>query len=196
MEKKRNTLIGVITAIILVLIVVGIVGLVYSLTNGFNEEFKTFLVEHDGERILASDSETYLECDKEHTFDVRYIFDDPNGEAREYGVKVIANTDVDFDFTVDDKQYTWKAMGDISSAFGLVKHESSFTLTIPEDCTAQKVLETLYPGKKVDAPSDREISSLYLYTLVVSSYNGAVTYNIDFCIRGEEIEIVPDHVIF
>ena len=48
-NKKRNTLVGVITAIILILIVVGVIGLVYSLTNGFTEDFKTFVVEYESE---------------------------------------------------------------------------------------------------------------------------------------------------
>ena len=176
-NKKRNTLVGVITAIILILIVVGIIGLVYSLTNGFTEDFKTFTVEYGDELLPLTGKKLCFERGSENKFTVNYVFDAPNAESKDYSVKIVANAE----------------------AFAIKKEATSFTLTIPEGYDAEKVLQALFEGKEVSAPHDGELDDPYLYTLMISSYNDSVIYRVNFCIQtgnGVDIDVSPDHIIF
>ena len=198
-NKKRNTLVGVITAIILILIVVGIIGLVYSLTNGFTEDFKTFTVEYGDELLPLTGKKLCFERGSENKFTVNYVFDAPNAESKDYNVKIVANAETDFEFTVDEQRFSWRGMGDVTKAFAIKKEATSFTLTIPEGYDAEKVLQALFEGKEVSAPHDGELDDPYLYTLMISSYNDSVIYRVNFCIQtgnGADIDVSPDHIIF
>ena len=52
MQSKGQTAAKVIGVILVLLLLAGIVAVIYRFTNGFNEDFKTFYVEYDGEQIL------------------------------------------------------------------------------------------------------------------------------------------------
>ena len=193
-NKKRNTLVGVITAIILILIVVGVIGLVYSLTNGFTEDFKTFAVEYESERLPLTGKKLRFRRGSENTFTVNYVFDAPNTENKDYTVKIMAGGERDFGFKVDEKRYSWLALGEITSAFTLKKEATSFTLTIPKDFSTEKVLSALYKGKTVQALDS--VPDEYIYTLVISSYNDTATYTINFSILNIGVQLSDRHIIF
>ena len=67
----------------------------------------------------------------------------------------------------------------LTNVFQIDKQDTYFTLTLPEDISLEKVLESVYE-KDVEVPNDVEATESYLYTLVVSSYDESVTYHIDF----------------
>lgn len=48
-KKKSGSLITIIAIIAAVVVIAFAVGMIYRFTNGFNEDFKTFYVEHEGE---------------------------------------------------------------------------------------------------------------------------------------------------
>ena len=52
MQSKGQIAAKVIGVILVLLLLAGIVAVIYRFTNGFNEDFKTFYVEYDGEQIL------------------------------------------------------------------------------------------------------------------------------------------------
>ena len=60
MQSKGQTAAKVIGVILVLLLLAGIVAVIYRFTNGFNEDFKTFYVEYDGEQILTADSKLHL----------------------------------------------------------------------------------------------------------------------------------------
>lgn len=49
MQSKGQTAAKVIGVILVLLLLAGIVAVIYRFTNGFNEDFKTFYVEYDGD---------------------------------------------------------------------------------------------------------------------------------------------------
>ena len=51
-------------------------------------------------------------------------------------------------------------------------------ITIPEDMSLQKALESCYPGQSVDVPESAGADNPYPYALIVSSYNESVVYHI------------------
>ena len=198
MQSKGQTAAKVIGVILVLLLLAGIVAVIYRFTNGFNEDFKTFYVEYDGEQILTANSELALKSGETHRFDVKYTFDTENSEPKDYIVKVIPNAQRDFDFTVDGERYLYSKENDMTAAFGLNKQDTYFELVIPEDFSLQYALQSCYPGQEVIVPEEAEDGNAYPYTLVVSSYNESVVYRINLSVGAEVtgVTLDPEHIVF
>lgn len=180
----------------LILIVVVAFGFIYKFTNGFNEDFKTFYVEYDGKQIFTADSKLTLEEGETHTFIVRYTFDSEKSEPKDYSVKIIPNVERDFDYTVNGEKYIYSKTGEMTAAFNFEKGQAQFSITIPEGFDLQKALASVNSGKTVVVPEDADTNNTYPYTLVVSSYNGKVTYSIDLNTVDTSIILKPDEIVF
>ena len=198
MQSKGQTAAKVIGVILVLALLAGIVAVIYRFTNGFNEDFKTFYVEYDGEQILTTESEMHLVEGNTHRFDVKYTFDTGNSEPKDYNVKVIPNAERDFDFTVDGERYLYSKQDDMSAAFGLKKSDTYFELTIPQDFSLEYALQSCYPGKEVIVPEEAISSNAYPYMLVVSSYNGNMVYHIALSVGTEVtgVTLDPSQIIF
>lgn len=178
MQSKGQTAAKVIGVILVLLLLAGLVAVVYRFTNGFNEDFKTFYVEHNGNQILTTDTQMSLEAGEVYRFDVKYTFDTENAQPKDYNVKVVPNVERDFDYTVDGERYLYSKTSDLTGAFGLSKQDTYFEITIPEDMSIQKALESCYPGQSVVVPDSAVADNPYPYALIVSSYNESVVYHI------------------
>ncbi len=198
MQSKGQLTAKIIGIILVLLLVAGLVAVIYKFTNGFNEDFKTFYVEHEGKQILAQDSELVLEPGKTYRFDVKYTFDTGQAEARDYSVEIVPNAEQDFEYTVDGETYLYSKAGDLSSAFSLKKQKSYFEITLREDMTVQSVLETVHPGQQVKVPENAADENPFPYALIVSSYNGNVSYRIAFGLGADVtgITLDPPGIVF
>lgn len=197
--KKANVVFKVIAYVLVILVVTGVIGFVFTFTNGFNESFKTFYIEYDGETILSNDKKFVLDRGQEHRFDVKYTFDFNSDKAHGYDVAIYANGDENnsFDFTLDGDVYAFYAEGDITSGFDITLNDTYFTITVPEHATVKDVLEKMYPNSVIEVP-DEGINAIYPFKLVVSSYNNEVTYSIDFAfyVGVSGVEIEPGVIVF
>ena len=198
MQTKGKTAAKIIGIILVLLLLAGLVAIIYKFTNGFNEDFKTFYVEYDGEQILTTESEMHLVSGNTHRFDVKYTFDTENTEPKGYNVKIVPNAQRDFDFTVDGERYLYSKQGDMTAAFGLKKSDTYFELVLPEDFSLEYALQSCYPGKEVVVPEEADTGNLQPYMLVISSYNDSVVYHIALSVGAEVtgVELDPDHIIF
>ena len=198
MQSKGQKAAKVIGVILVLLLLASIIAVIYRFTNGFNEDFKTFYVEHNGEQILTTNSELVLEPGKTNRFDVKYIFDTGQSETKDYSVEIVPNAEQDFEYTVDGEPYLFSRADDLSAAFSLNKQESYFELTLQEDMTLQSVLETIHPGQQVEVPESASDGNPFPYALIVSSYNGNVSYHIAFNLGAEVtgITLDPSQIIF
>ncbi len=198
MQSKGQLAAKIIGIILVLLLVAGLVAVLYKFTNGFNEDFKTFYVEHEGKQILAQDSELALEPGKTYRFDVKYTFDTGQTEARDYSVEIVPNAEQDFEYTVDGEIYLYSKAGDLSAAFSLKKQKSYFEITLREDMTLQSVLETVHPGQQVEVPEGASDGNPFPYALIVSSYNGNVSYRIAFDLGTDVtgITLDPPGIVF
>lgn len=198
MQSKGQVAAKIIGIILVLLLVAGLAAVLYKFTNGFNEDFKTFYVEHEGKQILTTDSELVLEPGKTNRFDVKYTFDTGQTEARDYTVEIVPNAEQDFEYTVDGETYLYSKAGDLSAAFSLKKQKSYFEITLREDMTIQSVLEAIHPGQKVVVPETAADENPFPYALIVSSYNGNVSYHIAFNLGADVtgITLDPPQIIF
>ena len=191
-SSKGKTIATVIGYVLVVVILVTVVGLIYRFTNGFNEDFKTFYIEYDGNQIFTTDSKMSLDIGTTYRFDVKYTFDTENSEPKDYSVKVIPNVERDFDFTVDGERYLFSKEADLTSGFDLKKQDTYFEITISSDFCLRYVLQSCYAGQEVVVPDEAEISNTYPYSLVVSSYNDSVVYKIDLSVGVDVIGVTLD----
>ena len=198
MQSKGQLAAKIIGIILVLLLVAGLVAVLYKFTNGFNEGFKTFYVEHDGEQILSENSEMTFTKGKTHRFDVKYTFDTQQSETRDYSVEIVPNAEQDFEYTVDGETYLYSKAGDLSAAFSLKKQKSYFEITLREDMTVQSVLETVHPGQQVKVPGTAADENPFPYALIVGSYNGNVSYRIAFDLGADVtgITLDPPSIVF
>lgn len=205
-----RTLVKAITAVAAVALVAGAIAVIYKYTNGFNEAFKTFYVEHDGEKILTTDVKYEFQPNVEYRFDVKYTFEQSDAKPLDYNVRIMPNAAYDFDFTANDRIYKYSKAKELTTAFDVDKHETYFTLVFTQEQTLTKVLGNVYGTDRIILPSDLDDKCPMPYTLVVSSYNDSVKYNIRFCITGvsnngkdvtgefeiDGITLDPDGIVF
>ena len=198
MRSKGQTAAKVIGVILVLALLAGLVAVLYKFTNGFNEDFKTFYVEYEGKQILAQNSELALEPGKTYRFDVKYTFDTQQSETKDYTVEIVPNAEQDFEYTVDGEPYLYSKAGDLSSAFSLKKQATHFEITLQEDMTLQSVLETVHPGQQVKVPETAADENPFPYALIVSSYNGNVSYRIAFNLGADVtgITLDPPSIVF
>ncbi|MBQ3572391.1 MAG: hypothetical protein IJA15_06160 [Clostridia bacterium] len=195
MNKKRtaNAATKVITYLLIILVFLGAIGFIFTFTNGFNEDFKTFYIEHNGVSILSSEKKLVLERGKTHRFNTKYTFDFNKEEAHGYHLSIVANQNEEqsFDFTVDGETYAYYEVGDLTDCFKIVEGDDYFTIEIPEKIMLEDILKAKYSGSNVEVPEEA-LKVQYPFTLVVSSYNEEVTYNLDFAfyisVTGVEFE--------
>ncbi len=174
----------------LVVFVIGIIAVIYKYTNGFNEDFKTFYVEYNGEQILTEKTAIELVPNDVHKFTVKYTFD-KDEDNRGYTVKVLSNATADFEFRIGNKAYTYSKAKELTEAFKIIKDETSFEIEVDESENIQEVLKRVY-GDTVYVPKAQADRNEYPFVLVISSYNGNVNYYISFKIKGvSEIEEIP-----
>ncbi len=185
MTNKGRIAIQATVGILVLALIAGVIAIVYKYTDGFNEDFKTFYVEHDGKQILTENSSMTFEAGKAQTFTVKYTFDNTEETPRDYSVKVIANTANDFEYTVDDKKYIYSKAKELTDAFGIKKDKTSFTMSITKDMNIQNVLRNVYGSNDVTVPRTAEKIE-FPYVLVISSYNDNVKFNIKFGITGTD----------
>lgn len=179
-----RTLAKAITAVAVLTLVVGAIAVIYKYTNGFNEDFKTFYIEYNGQKILTNDVKYEFEPNKEYRLNVKYTFEKSDAKPLDYNVKILPNAAYDFDFTADDKTYRYSKAKELTQAFDIAKHETYFTMSFAEEQTLTKILGSVYGTDKIILPSDLDDKCPLPYMLVVSSYNDSVKYNIRFCING------------
>lgn len=198
MQSKGQVAAKVIGIILVLALLAGLVTVIYKFTNGFNEDFKTFYVEHEGKQFLSAQNDLVLEDAGVHRFDVKYTFDTEQSETKDYAVEIVSNAEQDFEYLVDGEPHLFSRVGDLSAAFGLNKQATYFEITTADGMTLQSVLERCHAGQTVEVPADAEKGNAYPFQLIVTSYNGSVSYRIAFSVgmTVTGITLDPPSIVF
>lgn len=190
MKKKKIE--NIISFILVGMLCTGMFGIFSQLSNSFSDDFiedtivgssgeyTSFYLTHEKKNIYRDTNMTFT-ANKDYRFDVKYTFDFLYSEKPTYNVKIISNAKNNaFQFTVNGESQFYLDGIDFSQAFSLQKYDSFFVFEVSKDLTLEAVLSTVYGGKTVEAPLLSVFENPYLFTLVVSSYDEKVVYNIDF----------------
>ena len=166
-----TTVAKVIACVLVVLLIVGVVGAVIALTNGFQNDIPVFSAEYKGENV-ANRSGIRLALGETSEFSVKTL----TGEPQDLSVKVIADERHDFEFTVEGETKHFAAEGDLTEGFDIeVSSDNVISVTLAEDESIQTVLAKKYYGSEVVVPSD-EIEDVDYFRLVIITSSGANVY--------------------
>lgn len=182
-------------AFIIIIAILGVgVYFVMIHTDNFKSDFTTFYVKNDGEHLLQT-SDALYEKGSVQRFDVKYTFDFLDKEQKGYSVKIVPNGGAEnVEYRIDNKYYLFSALDDLTAAFDIELNDSYFTLSIPQDFTVKKVLERLYKDKTVEIDGYYNESGEKYYTLMITSYDGKISYSVNFGIavhvRGVALDII------
>lgn len=180
----------IITYIVLVLLFVAACGFIVYYTGGFTSDFKTFYINVNGKDILTTADGYKLSADTPLNVNVKYTFGAFNKDITGYSVKVVPNAieGKDFDFTVDGQTHLYQSESDLTAGFDIVQEENSFTIT-PKG-GINKILAAIYPESEIEDCRNKTYENMY--SLVVTSYNGAASVKIHFSIDEPLYDIVLD----
>lgn len=179
----------IITYCVLVLLFVAVCGFIFYYTGGFTSDFKTFYVNIDGKEILTSADGYKLSADMPLQVNVKYTFGAFNKDITGYSVKVIPNTaGKEFNFIVDGQTYSYQKETDLTAGFDISQANNSFTIT-PKG-GINKILAAIYPESEIEDCRNKTYENMY--SLVVTSYNGAASVEIHFSIDEPLYDIVLD----
>ena len=186
-----KNLLMVSISIVALLVLSGLIYVVLILTNGFTTDFKSFIVKANSEYI-TNDTKISMLQGKSSAFEVHYVFDEAVKDTG-FSVDVVVNKDFDFVFDHGVEQDNFSDI-DISSFFTIEMQEKGFVFSM-NTFDIIGVLEKMYIEDTVSVVGgivvDPHVTPYF--TLLVSSYNKKVTYNMDVLQHRsvESIEITP-----
>ena len=180
----------IIAYIVLALLFVAACGFIVYYTGGFTSDFKTFYVKIDGKDILTSADGYKLSADTPLRVEVKYTFGALNKDISGYSVKVVPNAieGKDFDFTVDGQTVSYQAETDLTAGFDIERGKNSFTI-VPKG-GINKILAAIYPNGEIEDSRNKIYENMY--SLVVTSYNGAASVKIAFSIDEPLYDVILD----
>lgn len=167
----------------IVALIVGVIVYLSKMTNGFQEDFKTFYLQYEGKAITAQESKISIKPDSDNQFDIKYAmgFSVSDTSDNTYTVEVIPNDDYDdLVYTVDGEEYSFGDIEDFSDIFKVERSDKYFIVKTPKDATLLSVLSAKYPEQTVEVSDELAKANNYYYTLRVSSYSGNTVFNINF----------------
>ena len=133
----------IVTWILVVLLVLGLAGGAAYLA--MKESGISFYAETAGEKIFGgTEKEMVFSTGQTYDFSVRAL----EGGEINYSVKVTANPENNFDFVLDGKTYRFSGedeeRNDYSEVFALTRRTDGFSLTIPEEFSAEKAVKAKF----------------------------------------------------
>lgn len=178
-----NTIIKVISYVLVVMVIIGIIGVVAYFTGGFTSEFKTFYVSIDGKDIMTDSSGYIVDQTQPLKVDVKYTLGFAGDENSGYTVKIMPNSveGKDFSFLIDGEEYTFQSIENLNAGFDIQEEDGSFTLT-PKG-NMQDVLQAVYSDKEIDDCLGKGYEDMF--ALVVSSSDGKSSVTIYFTIYDQ-----------
>ena len=192
--SKAGSIIGkVVIFILVVLFILGITAV--ALFFVMREKGVTYYVEYNGERYFAGSDGGSLwlpPSDNPYRLSVKSL---TGGEVN-YTVKITSNKANNLMFTVGDELwYLWNdnaEKDDYTEVFGLQKQTDGFSLTIPEDFTVEKAIETKY---NADIELKDEIQDNLCYFVITVSVDKTAV-NLWFSFNELTVTLNPPQIIF
>ena len=180
----------IIAYVLIVLALVGVIGFIAKFTSGFTSDFKTFYVTIDGKDVMTEANHYAIGKSETMKVDIKYTFNSSNSEVSGYSVKIVPNVseDKNFEFMVDGEVHSFYDIEDLTDGFIIEKSETSFTITPKGELT--DILRAVYPEGEISDCSEH--NHYNMFSLVITSYNGASTVTVNFAVLREAERVFFD----
>ena len=186
----------IIAYVLIVLALVGVIGFIAKFTSGFTSDFKTFYVTIDGKDVMTEANHYAIGKSETMKVDIKYTFNSSNSEVSGYSVKIVPNVseDKNFEFMVDGEVHSFYDIEDLTDGFIIEKSETSFTITPKGELT--DILRAVYPEGEVSDCSEH--NHYNMFSLVITSYNGASTVTVNFAVlrKAERVFFDQEAIVF
>lgn len=184
MKKRVNSVLRVVSYIIIILVIVGIFGSIAFFTNGLTSDFKTFYLVIEDDYVLTTAGGYVVSASNPLTVNVKYTFGAFSAEQSGFSLIVVPSDDesTNFDFTVDDAVLSFHAERDLTAGFNIIYEESSFTISSKGNI--EDILSVLYPDNNVSVDKDSIDFDKDLFKIIVTSYDGQSNVSVTFAIKN------------
>ena len=163
----KNSMIKIITYVVILLVAVLAIGFAVFITNGFTEKPKSFYVDINGNKVASSANGYLLEKDKPLKCKVKFL----SSDKKNYTVQILS-AESDFTYTVDGKKCGFTGEEDFTDCFVITKTGDDFTIETVGNLYS--VLQSKNPDAKVDY--DRKaVPDEDLFTLVITTESDKAT---------------------
>ncbi len=191
--KQSNGVIKVIVGIVLLMGIVAAIGCIAFFTNNFTEDFSTFYVEVNGEKVASSAGGYIVGCEENIVINVKDA--NPNKQDKGYIVSVIPKAGIDFEFTVDDETKSFADEKDFTNAFEITKDGNAVTLNAKGNL--EYILKAQYPDKTIRYDLGAIDSEEDMFSLVIKNYDEA-TVTINFRVPNTvyKVTLDPEEIVF
>lgn len=177
--RKLNSLVQIITVILLLSLVCGIAAVLLKYTNGGTTDLAVFYVKINGEEIL-SDTVIGLKNGETYTFEPSYLADkyfsavqkkDYKYQGFNVTIKPNITVNTKFDYTIGGNKYRFEKLAekDFCEVFGLKRDDTSFVLKTDKFSVAD-FISTKHSGQAVTLPANFNENQAY-FNLIISSYD-------------------------
>ena len=191
--KQSNGVIKVIVGIVLLMGIVAAIGCIAFFTNNFTEDFSTFYVEVNGEKVASSAGGYIVGGEESIVINVKDA--NPSKQDKGYIVSVIPKAGIDFEFTVDDEPKSFANEKDLTNAFEIVRDGNTVTLNAKGNL--EYILKAQYPDKTIRYDVNAINGEEDMFSLVVKNYDEA-TVTINFRVPNTVcgVTLDPEEIIF
>lgn len=166
---QSNNITGVITGIVLIMLILGVIGFISSLTNGFSTSLATFYVEYNGKKI-TSETNLLFPAEDDVKIDVKYLLEFAESDTT-YTVEVKPNLKKNFKFKAGGTTYNFVDIDSetLTSAFKITYDKEFFTIDLSDKRTVKDVLDELFI---VNVSVDDLFLNDYYFTMLIKSSRG------------------------
>jgi len=191
--KKNGGVFKVIASIVIILGIVTAIGCIAFFTNGFTEDFSTFYVEINGEKIASSAGGYIVGAEDGLVVTVKDA--NPNNKDKGYMVSVIPKAGVDLEFTADDEPKSFADEKDFTNAFALTKDGD--TVIVNAKGSLEYILRSNYPDKTIRYDANSVNSEEDIFSLVIKNYDEAtviINFRVPNSVYG--VTLSPEEIVF
>lgn len=162
----------------------GVMGAGYY-TNGFESAAPLYAITADGEVI---DKNADFNAGKERELTVRVkTAGFKNYTTPEYTVHIVSVGE--FEYTVDGTPYKWTAGEDLTNELLISQNGGEFTIAV---LSFSEYLTLKYP----ESECTHDMAEKPFYSVVITSGNDEISFNLIKDISVDGVEVNPDEVIF
>lgn len=183
-KNKDSSFSSALSAIILLLVAVVVIGFLFVRTENFTTPLKNFYVRVGNDDIIADRENFDIKVGKEYKFEIKTTIS-VSGSDTKYYVSVLPNetSTTTFSFSVGEETKNYADIESLAKGFSISAYEDYFVLVANLDL--QDILSLYYPNQTLANVPTAINTKLPYFRLSVTSADKSETININFNLTSE-----------
>lgn len=178
--KSISVAVKIIIAVVVLALLLGVLGFVYRMSNGFTTSIKNFYLQC-GEQVITRDDEMYVRLDKPLVIEPKYMLDKMTS-ATGYSYCIVAKESekTKFNYVVNGKSYGFTDGNDFTGVFSVECDDTSLTIKndFGADNPVYEVLRRYYNTAEITGSEISDYDEIPYFDLQIYSYDKSEMYTI------------------